>query len=636
MRWPFERERGLACPIVRKTPARSSYCFDKFVIFRLVDAARRDIRPGNAAFPPERGPADSTWMQRGVGDNRGMSIRRERIQAAQGKLPCDLLLENARWLDVFTGTFREGHLAIYKGTLVGVGADAALPSKRRVDLAGKSVVPGFVDAHVHLESSLMTPRNFERSVLPRGTTTAICDPHELANVLGVPGIRYFLEASETLSLSLKVMLSSCVPATTFETNGGGALGASDLLALASHPNALGLAEVMNVPGVLHGSDDMMEKLEAFQGRPIDGHCPLLRGQALSAYAAAGISSCHESSELEEAREKISKGLHVWIREGSVAKDLHALLPLLDVASSTSLGFCTDDRNPLDIAREGHIDHLVRTAISRGVPPEVVFRTASYSVALHYGLASHTAKTRVGALAPGFTADLVVLGDVASCAIDSVYKSGVRSDEIEAVADRTATTTGNTVKCVLPEAGDLEGPEGRVHVIGVRHGRILTDRSVESSDARGVARLSVVERHGFGRKPSNGYARGFGDSFSGAIASSVGHDSHNLIVVGSSTTDMRAALAVLIAQGGGFSVVKDGQVTATLALPEGGLMSTKSPDELRVALEGLHAASRAIGCELPEPFLQLAFLSLPVIPSLKLTDHGLMDVDAFHLIPVRAA
>lgn len=565
-----------------------------------------------------------------------MATRRDLISAAQGKIPCDLLLEDARWLDVFTGTFRKGNVAVYDGTIVGIGEDATLPAKRKRSLGGMTVVPGFVDAHVHLESSLMTPRNFERSVLPRGTTTAICDPHELANVLGLPGIRYFLEASETLSLSLKVMLSSCVPATTFETNGGGALDAMALAGLASHPSALGLAEVMNVPGVLHALPDMMEKLDAFEGRPIDGHCPLLRGQALSAYAAAGISSCHESSELEEAREKLMKGIHVWIREGSVAKDLDALLPLLDMATSTSMGFCTDDRNPLDIAREGHVDHLVRTAIRRGVPPEVVFRAASYGVALHYGLASHATKRRIGALAPGFAADLVVLGDVGSCAIDSVYASGVHTSEIVEAGDRPLSSTGNTVKCTIPNPEDLEGPDGQVHVIGVRHGRILTDRSVESSRARGVARLSVIERHGHGRKPSNGYVRGFGEAFSGAIASSVGHDSHNLIVVGTDTSDMQKALAVLAEHGGGFAVVKAGALLACLPLPEGGLMSTKSPDELRAALEELHGASKAAGCELPEPFLQLAFLSLPVIPSLKLTDHGLMDVDAWSLIPVRAA
>jgi adenine deaminase len=563
-----------------------------------------------------------------------MSSRRARIEAALGKIPCDVLLQNVRWLDVFTATFREGHIGIYDGTVVGV--DAALPSKRAIDLRGKTVVPGFIDAHVHLESSLMTPRNFETCVLPKGTTTAVCDPHELANVLGAEGIRYFLEASETLSLSLAVMMSSCVPATTFETNGGGALGASDLLALASHPSALGLAEVMNVPGVLFGDDDMMQKLEAFQGKPIDGHCPLLRGQGLSAYATAGIHTCHESSELEEAREKLSKGIKVWIREGSVAKDLETLLPLLDMATSTSLGFCTDDRNPLDIAREGHLDHLVRTAIARGVPPEVAFRTASYSVASHYGLAGHGKRARVGAIAPGFAADLVVLGDVTTVAIDSVWKAGVRADERDVPHEAARKSTGNTVKCAVPAAADLEGPDGPVHVIGVRHGRILTDRSVEDARARGVAKLSVLERHGHGRKPSNGYVRGFGEGFSGAIASSVGHDSHNLIVAGSNTEDMRRALAVLVELGGGFAVVRNGQVLASLALPEGGLMSTASPTELEASLADLHEASRAVGCELPEPFLQLAFLSLPVIPSLKLTDHGLMDVDAFHLIPVRAA
>ena len=561
-----------------------------------------------------------------------MTSRAELAKAAQGLVPCDLLLKNARWLDVFTATFRTGAIGIYRGVIVGVDGD--LPAKRVVDLRDRTVVPGFIDAHVHLESSLMTPANFERCVLPKGTTTAICDPHELANVLGVPGIQYFLDASQSLALSLKVMLSSCVPATSFETNGGGILGASDLLPLAKHPAALGLAEVMNVPAVLFGDAAMHEKLDAFGHMPMDGHCPLLRGQKLSAYAACGISSCHESSELEEAREKVSKGIHVWMREGSVAKDLHALLPLLTMATSTSLGFCTDDRNPLDIAREGHVDHLVRTAIARGVAPEVVFRTASYSVASHYGLASHGPK-RVGAIAPGFVADLVVLGDVATCAIDVVYKAGVATSDL-GLGEGARSSTGNTMRLSLPAADALRGPEGIVHVIGVAHGRILTSRSVESSDAPGVAKLSVVERHGQGRKPANGYVRGFGDGFRGAIASSVGHDSHNLIVCGSNTEDMRAALAALVEVGGGFAVVRDGVLLARLALPEGGLMSNESPETIERALLALHEASRAVGCELPEPFLQLAFLSLPVIPSLKLTDHGLMDVDAFQLIAVRAA
>ncbi len=573
----------------------------------------------------------------------GMASRKERILAAQGKIPCDLLLTNARWLDVFSCEFREGHLAIHDGILVGV--DSELPARRTVDLGGRAVVPGFIDAHVHLESSLLTPVNFQRAVLPRGTTTAVCDPHELANVLGLPGIRYFLEASESLALSLRVMLSSCVPATTFETNGGGALSAGDLAPLLAHPAALGLAEVMNVPGVLMGDDSLMAKLDAFEGRPVDGHCPLLRGQGLSAYAAAGITSCHESSGLDEAREKLTKGIQVWIREGSVAKDLDALAPLLTMATSTSIGFCTDDRNPLDIAREGHIDHLVRAAIARGVPAEVAYRASSFSVASHYGLAGHLTRRRVGALAPGYQADLVVLDDVASCSIHGVYKNGASVQELDLGSDGTAhddpgksTTVGtdNTVHAAVPEAEDLEGPSGRVHVIGVMKGRILTDRHVMDSGARGVLRLSVLERHGHGRPPSNGYVTGFGEGFRGAIASSVGHDSHNLIVVGDQTRDMRHALAALIGLKGGFVVVRDLAILAQLALPVGGLMSTAPPEELERSLMALHEASRSIGCALPEPFLQLAFLSLPVIPSLKLTDHGLMDVDAFQLISVRAA
>ena len=454
-------------------------------------------------------------------------------------------------------------------------------------------------------------------------------------MLGVPGIQYFLDASRRLKLDLRVMISSCVPATEFETNGGGILDAGMLAPLLGHEKTLGLAEVMNVPGVLEGDPLVLDKLVAFDGRPLDGHAPLVTGKALSAYACAGITSCHESSELGEAQEKLRNGIAVWIREGSVAKDLDALAPLLTLATSTSIGFCTDDRNPLDIAREGHIDHLVRSAIAKGVPVEVAYRAASWSVARHYGLAGPArALTRIGAVAPGYRADLVVLDDAASCAIRDVLVAGELVREMD-MAGAPAQTPPNTVRAAIPEAVDLEGPAGMVHVIGVRAGRILTDRHVLESDAPGVCRLAVLERHGRGSKPANGYALGFGD-LEGAIASSVGHDSHNLCVVGKNTNDMRVALAALAASGGGFCVVRKGAVIAHLALPLGGLMSLESPETIARALEELHAASEAIGCALPEPFLQLAFLSLPVIPSLKLTDRGLMDVDAFRLIDVRAA
>lgn len=549
-----------------------------------------------------------------------------RISAAQGTIPCDLVVRGARYLDVFSCAWRDGDIGWIDGVIVGI--EPGLPARRVIEGRGKTLVPGFVDAHVHVESSMMIPEDFESAVLPRGTTTAVCDPHELTNVLGVPGLKYFLDASLRLRLDLRVMLSSCVPATYFETNGGGEVTVTDLLPLASHPKALGLAEMMNVPGVLGADPAVLAKLAAFSGGVIDGHCPLLSGKGLSAYAAAGISSCHESTGLEEAREKLVKGISCWIREGSVAKDLHALIPLLTLATSTSVGFCTDDRNPLDIATEGHIDFLVRGAIARGVPAEVAYRAASWSVARHYGL------RRLGAIAPGYAADLVLLDDVASCSVGKVVKAGALVDEIDrAVAVKPQF--GNTIKAAVPEERDLVGPSGRVHVIGIRPGKILTDRLVDAHDAAGVARLTVLERYGHGSKPANAYVKGFGPGFRGAIASSVGHDSHNLIVAGSSPAEMRAALASLIECGGGFCVVKDGRVASRLELPFGGLMSAQGISHIKIRLRELRAASRAVGCELLEPFLQLAFLSLPVIPSLKLTDKGLFDVEAFKPIGVSA-
>jgi adenine deaminase len=552
------------------------------------------------------------------------------IDAAQGRMDSDVIVQNVRYLNVFSCEWKTGDLAISDGLVVGV--EPGLRGRRVIDGRGRAVVPGFIDAHVHVESSLLTPHHFQRAVLARGTTTAICDPHELANVIGEEGIRYFLDAACELALDLRVMLSSCVPATAFETNGGGTLDHVALGGFRHHPKALGLAEMMNVRGVLDADPSVLAKLSVFRDHPIDGHCPLLRGRELSAYAAAGISSCHESSELEEAREKLEKGIAVWIREGSVAKDLNALAPLLTMATSSSMGFCTDDRNPLDIAQEGHIDHLIRGAIKRGVAPEVAYRAASWSVARHYGL------RRRGAIAPGYIADLVLLDDADSCAVSDVFVGGVKLEDIAMDAPSTAETgvARGTVKAKVPEERDLTGPSGRVHVIGVRPGRILTDREVAAHDAPGVMRLSVLERYGRGGKPSNGYVRGFGTKFRGAIASSVGHDSHNLIVVGSSTADMRVALGALIESGGGFAVVSQGEVRAHMALPIGGLMSEEGPAVVARGLVKLREASKGIGCELPEPFLQLAFLSLPVIPSLKLTDRGLMDVDAFRLIDVRAA
>ncbi|MBM4304303.1 MAG: adenine deaminase [Deltaproteobacteria bacterium] len=554
-----------------------------------------------------------------------------RVDAAMGRIPCDVLFKNCNFLDVFSCQWRSGEIGVVGGMVVGL--EAGLKGKREIDLKGKKIVPGFIDAHVHIESSCLIPSNFESVVLSKGTTTAICDPHELANVCGLYGIEYFLSAAEKMKMDLRVMLSSCVPSTHMETNGGGVLNSQDLQKLSSHPKVLGLAEMMNMPGVIHNDPEVLKKLTQFSDTNIDGHCPLLSGGNLSAYAAAGITTCHESSQLEEAREKLIKGMKVWIREGSVAKDLKTLIPLLNLATSTRIGFCTDDRNPLDIAHEGHLDHLLRMAIMSGVSPEVAYRSASLSVANHYGL--DRGFYRKGAIAPGFVADIVILEDAASCTIDDVWVRGERVSELEK-SPNPKTEATQTVKAKVPEIQDLKGPEGRVHIIRVSPGKIITGREVGDTSQLGVAKLSVLERYGQGSKPANGYVRGFGENLKGAIASSVGHDSHNLIVVGSNLFDMQVALKALIESQGGFVVVQNKSVLAHLALPLGGLMSEKNPEVIAKSLLELREASRHIGCSMVEPFLQLAFLSLPVIPSLKLTDRGLVDVEQFKIISVSAA
>jgi adenine deaminase len=579
-----------------------------------------------------------------------MNVLSRRIDAALGRIPCDGVIRNVSFLDVFSLTWRKADIAWVDGIIVHTldpQKEGRIAAKREWDGTGKFLVPGWIDAHVHIESSLVVPDEFERQVALRGTTSAICDPHEFANVMGVPGIQYFLDSATHSAMDLRVMLSSCVPATHLETNGGGAIEVEQLRMLSTHPKALGLAEMMNVPGVLHKDPKILEKVLEFtrRHRPVDGHSPLLRGRALAAYCAAGISSCHETSELQEAQEKLTNGMKVWIREGSVAKDLSTLIPLLNEATSVGIGFCTDDRNPLDIHEEGHLDHLLRQGIAKGTSPEVIFRSASWTVASHYGL------HQLGAIAPGYRADVVLLNDVRSVAIERVFLHGEEATErldrmkeygqdssLPEIKNRLSVLKSalKSMKATPPQAHELEGPSGLVHVIGVQPGKILTTRSVEDCRAPGVARLSVLERHGHGKPPANGYVRGFGERFGGAIASSVGHDSHNLIVVGSSTTEMRLALSALISSGGGFVVVKGDSVLAKLDLPVGGIMTEKSSDHVRCRLQELREASRAVGCSLHEPFLQLAFLSLPVIPSLKLTDLGLVDVDSFQLIPVRAS
>ncbi len=557
-----------------------------------------------------------------------------RIDQALGREPADLVIKGGRILNVATGTLDEGDIAVCGDWIVGTYDQYR--GRREVDAGGRIAVPGFIDAHVHVESSLVTAAEFERSVLPRGTTTAICDPHEIANVLGLAGIRYFLEASQTLRMTLRVQLSSCVPATQLETSGA-CLAAADLVALRDHPAVLGLAELMNFPGVLAKDEGVLDKLVAFDGWHVDGHAPLVRGHALNAYLAAAIRTDHESTSLEEAREKLAKGMQVLAREGSIAKDVAALAPLLTDLTWPAFAFCTDDRNPLEIAEEGHIDFAIRTAIRAGAPPIAVYRAASLAAARAFRLFDR------GQIAPGQRADIVLLDDLESCAVAAVICAGVPIDEAAFAGHTHPAPVGYRSIRLAPVAPELfevraAGPSGPV--IGAVENSLLTERLTLSlpwrdglrlpDPAAGVLKLAVLERHGRNGNVGRAFVKGFG-ALHGALASSIGHDCHNVIVVGDNDADMARAVNRLIELQGGAVAVADGSIRAELALPIAGLMSDRPFEAVQAALRRLRSASRSMGCALGEPFLQLAFLPLPVIPHLKLTDRGLVDVDRFALI-----
>ena len=561
-----------------------------------------------------------------------MSIK-DRIAQGRGEVPADLVLKGGTVWCMVTGARITGDVAICGDMIVGIGAE--YQGKREIDVAGATLVPGFIDTHLHIESSCVTPLEFDRCVTPRGITTAICDPHEIANVIGTEGVRYFLDASQHMLMDLRVNLSSCVPSSPMETSGA-TLEAADLLDLADHPAVIGLAEFMNYPGVLARDPACMAKLRAFEGHHIDGHAPLLSGRDLNGYIAAGIRTEHEATTAGEAIEKLQKGMRILIREGSVSKDLDALAPVLTPLTAPYMCLCTDDRNPLDIAEEGHLDAMIRRLIAHGCDPLAVYRAGSLSAAEAFGL-----KDR-GQIAPGKRADIVALSRVENCDISRVICGGVPVDA-EAFQGRNMREAVGLDSVHLPpldaSSFRLSGA-GATPVIGIQPGRILTDHLIEeiaSTDgdrrpdaSHDLARISVIERHGKNGNIANGFVRGFGMR-SGAIGSTVCHDHHNIALVGMDYDDMTLAARRLAEIGGGFVVVENGKVKAELALPIAGLMSNQPFERVHDALITLRRAARDLGVVLHEPFLQLAFLALPVIPHLKITDRGMVDVDRFALI-----
>ena len=564
-----------------------------------------------------------------------MADLEKRIAQAKGDVPADLVLRGGTIFDVVTGDLISGDVAICGDTIVGIRA-SNVDAHDVVDVSGLTLVPGFIDTHLHIESSLLTPLEFDRCVTPRGVTTAICDPHEIANVIGLEGIRYFQTASEHTIMDIRVQLSSCVPSTHMET-AGAKLSAADLAEVAGHPSGIGLAEFMNYPGVIHRDPAAMEKIRLFEGGHIDGHCPQLQGRDLDAYISAGIRTEHEATTAKEAREKLQKGMRVLIREGSVSKDLAALGPLLTDITSAYMCLCTDDRNPLDIAEQGHLDHMIRTLIARGTSPLAAYRAASLSAAEAFGL-----KDR-GQIAPGKRADIVALRSLEACDAQLVYCAG-RLADAEAFSSRpTLPVSGSkSVKApkVTPESFRASGNKVDTDVIGVIEGKIITQHLREDiafvdgdkppDPSRDLMRIAVIERHGKNGNIATGFVRGFGMT-SGAIGSTLCHDHHNLVVIGADYGDMAQAANRLSKIEGGFVVVRDGAVLSEIELPVAGLMSLQPFETVRDNLIALRNAAKSLGVVLEEPFLQLSFLALPVIPGLKITDHGLVDVNAFKIL-----
>ena len=557
-----------------------------------------------------------------------------RLAVARGDEPADVVVRGGRVFSVFTREWLEADVAIVDGHIAGLGDYEAT---EELEASGRYVVPGFVDAHMHLESSKLLVDEFARLVLPLGTTTVVVDPHEIANVLGTDGVHWLLDVCGDLPLDVYFMASSCVPASSFESPRR-PLSPGDLEGLLRRRRVIGLAEMMNFPGVVSGDEHELAKLRLPGAAHVDGHAPGVVGKTLNAYAAAGIYSDHEASTIEEGRERLRAGMWLLIREASAARNLHALLPLAAEYGTGRIAFCTDDREPEHIAEDGHVNSMVRDAVAAGTPPEDALVMATLNPATWHGL------RHLGAIAPGYKADLLLLPELESFVPETVLKRGRPLGEIERV--EIPEWVKHTVRVRHVAARDFAIPweGGEARVIGVIPDQIVTESLVEEPSVedghavadpdRDLAKIAVIERHlGTGRR-GVGLVRGFGLR-SGALASTFSHDAHNIIVVGVDEQDMARAVARLTEIGGGVVVVEDRGVRAELALPVAGLISEAPLVEVVAASRGCIEAAVKLGCRLPSPFQTMAFLTLSVIPSLKITDQGLVDVDRFELVALKA-
>lgn len=559
------------------------------------------------------------------------------IKIARGDEPADLLLKNGRVLNVFSGEIIETDLAIAQSRIVGLGTYEA---RQVVDLQGRYMAPGLIDSHVHIESALVPPPEFARAVVPRGTTTVVADPHEIANVLGLEGIRYMLEMSKYNPLSVYINAPSCVPSTRMETTGA-SLEWYDLEPFQREEYVLGLAEVMNFPGVVAGEESILNKVRSFRDLVKDGHCPGLSGKSLNAYITAGIGSDHECVTVAEALEKLRLGMYIFIREATNAHNLKPLLPLITPENSRRLCFCTDDRQPADLLGEGHIDFMLRTAIAGGVPPLTAFRMATLNPSEYFRLHDR------GAIAPGRRADLMIFSDLQAPVAELVYRGGklvAQAGQMlpwERPARRSVLRSSmnidwSRVDLTIPVTGE------QARIIGLIPDQLITKHIIDeaprangvvtSDTGRDILKMVVIERHLATGNVGQGLVHGLGLK-RGAIASTIAHDHHNMVVIGVDDQSMLTAAHALADMQGGMAAAADDTILAQVPLPIAGLMSNEPIEQVKEQMDDLLKAARQLGSALHDPFMAMSFLALPVIPSLKLTDRGLVDVDQFKLVPL---
>jgi adenine deaminase len=552
----------------------------------------------------------------------------QKLSIARGEQPAELLFKNAKLVNVLSGEIHPTSVAVDDGRVVGFGDYRA---KKVINLRGAYLAPSLVDGHFHVESSMLTAPEFARAVVPHGTGTVVIDPHEYANVLGLDGIRYVLESSKNLPLDFFIMLPSCVPATPLET-AGARITADDLRLMIGDERIAGVAELMNFPGVFLGAKSELAKIDAGKGKCIDGHAPGLRGKNLNAYVLAGVRSDHESTELDEAKEKLRLGMHILLREGSTERNLAALIPLINSHNAANCSFATDDKLAGDLVNEGHIDHCVRKAIQLGLPPITAFQIATINPARHYRLQN------LGAIAPRYWADFIIFDSLKRFSARRVFKKGVLVGEDGEYLGRPAVAVPppRGTMNVRYQPGDLVVRAARakkIRVIEIVPEQIVTkavvmrprieDGEIVPDLERDILKLIVVERHRATGNVGVGFVRGFGLK-RGAIGSTVAHDAHNVVVAGTNDADILSAIRELEGMQGGQVAVANGKVKAALPLPIAGLVSDRPLKEVMKRIDDLNAAARALGCRLDSPFMTLSFLSLSPIPALKLTDQGLVD------------